>query len=213
MRKILFSCLFLLFQLSMSQEVIQEKININFQDRPVIEVLEEIEKQSSYKFFFLEEWLKDYRVSGQFENAELENVLSHIFRSTLINFYQIDGERIILTKNNVIYNEVGQSLLPSSAEGEITGDITTGDVEPIFRTGVAGRAEQGTLYIGKEVKGNNRRSFKLSGYIRDMETGRGLPNVAVIIRERGTGTATNDEGYYELQLPAGSSSAFRIQSE
>lgn len=203
MRKIFFCFLFFLFQISLGQEVNSGKINLKFQDKPALEMLEEIEKQTSYKFFFLEEWLEEYRVSGEFENAGLEEVLSHIFRSTLINFYQIDNERVILTKNNVIYNEVGQSLMPSTEEGEIAEELQEGDVEPIFRTGVSGRAKQGTIYIGKEVKGNNRRSFKLSGYVTDVETGRVLPNVAVVIRERGTGTATNDKGYYELQLSGG----------
>lgn len=203
MKKILLCCLFFVFQLSKGQEVSSEKINLTFQDKPAIQVLIDIENQTSYKFYFLEEWLKDYKISGQFKDANIEEILSEIFRNTLINHYLIDEQNVILTRNNVIYDEVANGFFPKKEENNVIGD-RGGDIEPVFKTGTAGGVQQGTIFIGREVKGNTRNTFKLSGYIKDTETGKGLPNVSVLIRERGTGTTTNEEGFYELQLPGGS---------
>ena len=187
----------------MGQDLSSEKIDLTFQEKPVLQVLLDIESKTSYKFYFLEEWLEDYKVSGQFRDADLEEILSYIFRNTLINYFQIDGEKVILTKNNVIYDEVAQGLLPNPGEKNLLSERSTGDIEPVFKTGTAGRQQQGTIFIGREVKGNNRKNFKLSGYITDAETGRSIPNVSLLIKERGTGTTTNEDGFYELQLPAG----------
>ncbi|HSI68903.1 MAG TPA: carboxypeptidase-like regulatory domain-containing protein [Gillisia sp.] len=202
MKKLIFWCLLFTCHLMMAQEVKVEQISLNFEDKPILEVLQEIEEQTSYKFFFLDEWLEEYRVSGNFENADLQEVLPQIFRNTLINFYQINEERVILTKNNVIYDEVAQSLSGPGKDEEQTGSPVV-NVEPVFKTGTAGVAQQGTIYIGKEVIGNNKRTFTISGTITDTDTGRGLPNVSVLVRERGIGTTTNNAGYYELKLPAG----------
>ena len=83
MKKILFCCLFLFFQFTMGQDLSSEKIDLTFQEKPVLQVLLDIESKTSYKFYFLEEWLEDYKVSGQFRDADLEEILS----------YRADGQR------------------------------------------------------------------------------------------------------------------------
>ncbi|MCM4158567.1 TonB-dependent receptor [Antarcticibacterium flavum] len=203
MKNIFFWCLLFIFQLSMAQEVKVQGISLDFENKSAVRVLQEIEDQTSYKFFFLEEWLQEYNVSGHFQNTDLEEVLTHIFQNTVINFFQIDEERIILTRNNIIYDEVAKSLAGPREDKMIVSETPIGDVEPVFKPGTAGDIKEGTIYIGKEIKGNNKRSFRISGYITDADTGRRLPDVSILVRERGTGTTTNNEGYYELQLPAG----------
>src|SRR5690606_4263326 len=58
--------------------------------------------------------------------------------------------------------------------------------------------------IGREIKNSSRRNFTLSGIVIDAETNRPLSGVSIMVRERNMGTTTNEDGYYEINLPAGS---------
>lgn len=48
------------------------------------------------------------------------------------------------------------------------------------------------------------QNLLIDGYVRDASTRDPIPGANVIVKENGAGTATKDNGYYSLNLPAGS---------
>src|SRR5690606_32660801 len=199
MRSPLFIFLLLVSFVSFSQED-QLKININFQDTPLKEVIVQLETKSGLEFYFIEDWLAGYRFTGKFENTSLEGILEEIFKETLLNFYRIDDNKIILTRNNVIYDQFPTHIFKNPAG--IT--LESSEAQPVFIAAEQGHSNVRTVYIGKEDKTGKNRNFLLSGYAMEAESNRPLPNLTLMIRDMNIGTVTNEQGYYELFVPLGS---------
>lgn len=68
------------FSVSGSATVFSQKISISEKDVPLEKVFTQIKQQSSYVFFYDEEWMKQAnKVTLNVENASLETVLKFVF--------------------------------------------------------------------------------------------------------------------------------------
>ena len=176
-------------------------LNFSFENKTIEEVVIQIESQTNYKFFFLREWLGEERISGNYSNQTLQNILDDILKSTLINFYVLD-DKIILTKNNAIHDKI-----PDRNE-VIIEDFEEERAKPVFIEQEDSPVELevndvAPERIGKEETEPKQSKFTISGYIKDADTGKPLSNVAVSARGKGIGTSTDSEGYYKLMLAPG----------
>ena len=43
--------------------------------------------QSNFKFYYLNEWFGDERVSGNYSNQSIEVVLNDVFKNTVLNLF------------------------------------------------------------------------------------------------------------------------------
>jgi hypothetical protein len=147
--------------------------------------------------------MEDKIISGSFINVPIPQILEKIFSETLLNFYLLDDKRIILTRNNVIYDELPQGFfLP--VNGNVTFKEGEQEYNPVFfkeKTGEQQSIE--TIYIGRERRTTKNQRFTLTGNITDQKTGEPISNLAVLIRDSGIGTVTNENGFYSLDLPPG----------
>jgi len=112
----------------------------------------------------------------------------------------MEGNKIILTRNNVIYDQFPRDIFINPAESTVESK----ESQPVFIAAEQGQSNIRTQYIGKEDKTNKTRNFLLSGYAVEAESNRPLPNLTVMIRDRNIGTVTNEQGFYELLVPIGS---------
>ena len=55
-----------------------EKISISFSDATLKQVISDIENKSPYRFFFLEEWLPERRISGSFKEKGVDKILEEL---------------------------------------------------------------------------------------------------------------------------------------
>lgn len=74
------------------------KLNLDYQNEKIVDLLSKIEDQSEYRFFYNEEINVDSRVSVKISNASINKTLDRIFADTGIN-YEIIGRQIILRTN------------------------------------------------------------------------------------------------------------------
>lgn len=200
MKKILFLLLITFCSLAYGQE----SVSIAFSNVTRKEALLQIEKRYDYKFYFDEKWLaeKDL-VSGNFSNAPLKAVLESIFENTTVNFF-IDQRKVILTNNSVIYDK-----LPDNYFGESQHTDTDESEKPVFyqqfdSTSVSGnRKMQGIALIGKASKATGKRTYTLSGTIKNEKTGEKLPNIALRVKGKKISTVTDNDGAFTMQLPSG----------
>ncbi|WP_286761692.1 carboxypeptidase-like regulatory domain-containing protein [Salegentibacter sp. UBA1130] len=208
--------IFLFFLCSVLKLSAQEapRIDLSFEDSPVEEVMMIIEDRTGYKFFYSDEWLDDTLISGSYTKEDLETVLTEIFNATNLNFF-ILNDQIIITRNNVIYDELPTSFYPEKdtdtiardKPGAVSEDSEERNYKPVFyrESGTVAAEEIETIYIGKEEKSNPRNRFMLSGIVTHTETGLPISNLSVVTANGNQGSVTNEEGYYELELPAGAS--------
>ena len=85
---------------SVAQE--SPRISTSFQDVPLNQAVSQLELESGYRFFYLPEWFGNTRITAEFVDTPLPEVLDKLFEQTLINYLITEGQRIILTQNNIV---------------------------------------------------------------------------------------------------------------
>ena len=201
MKKILLFFLILWGSKALSQE--GPLISLNFEERPFSEVITELERQSGYRFYFVEEWLPKRAISGSFQNQPLQEVLDTLLKDTLLNYHIMEDGKVVLTQNAIIVDTLPESFF--GQEMEDAGTVEEAGANPLFYS----RAESETavaietVRIGKQDRGSTRRRFTLSGVATNAASGQPISEMAIVVQGKNIGTATNADGYYQLELPAG----------
>lgn len=203
-----FALLFLLTFFHGAAQESRKKISLNYTDSTLKEVLKEIEDETNYKFYFVEEWLPDTNISGAFKDKEVEDVLQELLKNTVINFFFLEN-KVILTHNNIIYDELPENFFgEGESEKEITEKPEAGDrgsYNPVFNytEDVPEKRELETVYIGKAEKNLQSSYFTLSGVVKNAEDGKPVSNLVISVKNTNIGAVTDDNGYYKIKLPAG----------
>ena len=178
--------------------------SFDFQDISLEEALEQVQASTSHSIYVANEWLQGKKVTKQYSNTLLEDILSDLLANTQLNFFISSDNRIIITQNNRIYPE-----LPETYFGEteiISGDPEETDTGPnIFLSDKVSETniKVETVRIGKEQKSYSQKWFKLSGTIKNAADNEPVANMALIVRALGIGTTTDNVGRYTLNLPIG----------
>ena len=125
---------------------------------------------------------------------------------TVLNFYITDDRRIILTKNSVVYDELPEGFFPKEKDSTVV--IAKEEKEsytPIFYNEEQSKKATPieTVRIGKEKANASKTRYTLSGYVTNLLTGNPISDLAIVVQGTNTGTTTNDDGFYSIQLRAG----------
>ncbi len=205
MKKHLLAILFLNFFFSYAQEQ-NTTITISFDDSSLQDVIRIIEDETTYRLFYVDEWLGEERISGDYQDILLEELLTIIFKETLLNFYIVDDTMIVLTKNNFIYDALPEGFF--GEPGDNTGVINPIEEEvrvPVFfnETITSEVKKVETIRIGKENKNIGRKKFILSGKIVNATNGGPAANIVLTIKGKRIGTVADGEGVFSIELPAG----------
>lgn len=170
-------------------------------------VIEKIENTSNYKFYYDEIWFKNETelISGNYKNKTITEILQLIFTNTTLNFF-IEENKVILTQSSMIYGILPDNFFDQAKKM----DSITKQTSPVFykhydsMKKTDGTNLESITLVGKESTNNETEKFIVSGYIKDSKTSEVLSDVTVRIRENlNINTTTNQEGYYELNLPRG----------
>ena len=203
MRKLLYTLIFLSFQVTFSQN--QNTISVNFTDASIGEVIQQIEANSDYHFYFVEEWLGDKTVTGNFNNVSVQEVLDAIFKDTVLNYYLLENKEIVLIRNNVIYDELPENFFGRERVVENTVTTRKKNINPSFYVEQKSSTRTETFRIGKEDINSTRERYSLSGYVTNFRTGRPIGNLAIVVSGTSIGTQTDKNGFYQIDLPPGQS--------
>lgn len=183
-----------------------KQISLSFDETTIKSVLDRIEEITGSKFYYVESWLGNTLVSGDYSHAPISTILDDVFKNTPLNYYQYSPDMIILMRNNLIYDRLPDGFFEESAEeAEKEQPLNAVLVDPTYfnenETKESSAIE--TVRIGKEDKTNPKNRFKLSGYMRNQRTGEAIPNLSLLVVNRKTGTVTNENGFYSIELPPG----------
>ena len=181
-----------------------KKISISFDEVSIPDALIVIEEASDYKIYFDSNWFNENLISRSYENKQIDFILEDVLIDTTINFF-IQGNKIILTKNNAILNTLPPNYFNTSVENteeeEITAKIPVLQKQYVNRNRVV--TTESVFYVGKENKNTNQNLFTLSGRIIDGKTKKPLDNLDVYIQGTSINTLTNTLGEYTLNVPKG----------
>jgi len=198
MRKIIFLLLVLISNIAVAQNEV-ERFNFTFENESLENVIIKIEGTTNYKFYFLKDWLGDYKVTASFQDETIDVILKEILKDTVINFHVLEGSKIILTQNNAIHNQI-----PDTQEPILSDEPTTVVATPKENKENESEIQETEITkIGKEEITPTKSTHTISGYVRDAESANPLANVAVSVRGKSIGTSTDADGFYQLELPPG----------
>lgn len=195
--------IFFCFVLS-SQEA-RERVSISFENISRFQFLKKIEKETDYKLFYSQDWFEKDSISGTYDDVSMEELLNSVLNETNINYFFLKKDEIVLTENNIIYNQ-----LPERFFGKVRDtatkrtNVSNNKIAPIFYNKTASNtiADTETYRVGKENK-NNNDLFKLSGYITKIDTGEALEGLSIRIKGQNKGAISDIDGFYVIDLTPG----------
>ncbi len=181
----------------------QEKIDLQFSNLPLKEVLLQIETKTNFKFYYNEAWLPQQPVSGTYTNISLEELLKDLLDKTLLNFHFLNG-RIILTQNSVLYEELPDNFF-GNRDVQVVEQEQEETYNPVFFEDIKKTSETPleTVNIGRAERSAGKKRLSLTGRVTSAEDGQPIPNLAISVRNSEIGTVTDENGYYKLRLPPG----------
>ncbi len=194
----------LTFNLCVAQK--QPKIDLQFEKLNIEEILKLIENKTQYKFFFQEKWFEDKKISGNYTNMNITDILNDIFKPTNLNYYIYENNKIILTLNSIISENLPEDYFNISKIKEqkttLSKTITPHLVlnENNYNTNIS---VDETVRIGKENAGSRKRNYKLSGYVTNISSNRPVSNLSIYTSDKKISTQTDESGYYSIILPYG----------
>ncbi|MDN5204562.1 TonB-dependent receptor [Fulvivirgaceae bacterium BMA10] len=157
----------------------QEEITFSgkLENLPLSELLEKIENENpGKKFYYLENWINDIKVTGEFNNAPLKKVMDEVLFGTGLRFFNHNNNVLAIVKTSAI------STLNAVDVPEETDKTKKVFGDPSFKP-------QGKV--------------NLTGYLKDGANGDAIIGGTIYVEELKTGVSTNVEGFYSLPLDPG----------
>lgn len=173
-RYILLCSFFCVFALNLTAQ-----ISINVSDKPIKSIIESIEKQNGYSFFYSDKLADlELKVSISANNESLESVLNKLFENTNIGYKVEPGKQIVLSTKARIEDTTatprtkkiigavtdiqGTSLIGVSIVVEGTQIGTTTDVDGNYTLDIPMAATLKFSYVGfesKTIKTGSKNSY------------------------------------------------------
>uniref|UniRef100_UPI003216F868 TonB-dependent receptor n=1 Tax=uncultured Draconibacterium sp. TaxID=1573823 RepID=UPI003216F868 len=99
------------------------KFSFNLKNQKVIDVLNEIETNSEFRFFYQNEQLDlNRRITVQTQNASVEKILTDIFEGTDISYSIKEEKLILLVKENRVNSNKSESQQDKKISGKVTDE-------------------------------------------------------------------------------------------
>ncbi len=194
--------LFLLsFQFVTGQDKTEQDISIKFDNTSIEEVINQIEEQTSYRFYFVKNWLNLPSITGNYNNKNISFILEDIFKNTIINYYITKDQKIILTRSNYIRDSLPDVFLKNKDPQSVKAE----SVNPILYTNENSdqKLVTQTIRIGKESKNSKNKFFTISGYAKLSTTDKPIQDLAIIVQNKNIYALTDVTGYYTVKIPSG----------
>jgi hypothetical protein len=151
------------------------------EDQSLLEFVKSTEQQSNLRFFYLENWLENFRVSKDLNGYPLKDILEHALQSTEVEVIFMYNYAVIFFKD---------------PQQEMTRDA-------IIESALANKIKVDKIVLGSQSNVVAGRPLKLNGIIKDKTNQNPVAGVTVLVHGQHVNTQTDAKGQYQLTLPAG----------
>lgn len=177
----------------------QEQITIRVDTVRFPVLVQRLEAETSWRFFYKEEWVDTLRVSLAADHLPMEELLRDIFRNSEIGFTITRNQEVYLTWRRTISAALPAGLISGASTGQTDEES---DVSSFDKKVQTVRKEETVYVIGKR-SGNLKGEVDISGTVTDGRTGEPLVGVAVFLPENMKGTTTDVLGQFTIRLTRG----------
>jgi hypothetical protein len=166
-----------------------------FQNVPLLEVIEALEKQYPVRFFFDPGEIEGIFISGDFQEQALATFLESVLGREGLNFHISRDNQVSIFRGADI-----NQLFPEDEKIKVIRKESSAE-EKISREKLR-RLRYQMINIG--TPGNNTTGTAVvSGYLKDFENGQPVAGGNIYVAETQRGVISDDKGYYEIKLPLG----------
>ena len=194
----LFGLGILIFNAAAAQN--NQLISGNFQAMRFGQVVDLIEQETHYRFYYNPAWADTLHVNTTARAEPLESLLARIFEGTDFHFAVDARRQVFITRDRPILNE-----LPPGFFGRPAGQSNA----PLFdytlyeKKGKETKLAETKIHIIGRNSGNAQGEVTLAGNVTDALSGEPLIGASVFVQNPTIGITTDQFGYYALTLPKG----------
>ncbi|SIQ10467.1 TonB-dependent receptor [Maribacter ulvicola] len=171
------------------------------------EVIVDIEKQTNFKFYFLDQWVHGISITKTYENEDINTALQTVLENTSLNFHFLESQkRIILLENTIVYDELPNGFFGSEEVIVANSNTQTKATAPpptFYSANTQTKRNYDVAKIGKSDPNHLQESYRLTGRAINSKTGEPIQDLAIRVKTSNQITVTDANGNYNLQLPAG----------
>jgi hypothetical protein len=208
MKKIILSIVLLLCNFTFAQNS-NDKLSINFKDSTLSAAIKQIEASTSYKFYFDPAWIESNKVliNENYSNVTISELLDKLLNKTDLNFIVLK-KKVILTLNNTIHDNLPTNFFSDAPTAE-TGIKNNSADNPVFYqqydslNSYSVTKKASVIFIGKENRESSRKTFTVTGTVKNEETNKVEPNIYIKVKNKNISAPSDLDGNYSLQLPRG----------
>jgi hypothetical protein len=188
-KKLLLTLILLVTLPILSQEE-ENTISIEINHLTKKQIIELIEKNSDYHFFFLNDWLDNTPMTFSFKNKKIEEVLNAVFNESKINYYIHNHNLIILTSGSLIKKSVydNDNVSPKNSAPIM--------IEP------KNKIDEDFIKLGRETL-EKKPTYTVSGFIKNDKNETPIQGVTIFEKEKNIYAISDKSGYFQIKLPYG----------
>lgn len=184
---------FILLALSSISQTVSPKINGTYEQKRIIEFIDEIESNYALEFFFNDKKLVERTFSAQFKDMSLNSCLEEIGRKTLLNFTIVDDKIYVYTGNAVV-----EYLYDNTVVVETVKETTEQE------EGLEALRKQELLIQNIGIPGQTIEKYvTLRGRVKAFDDKKPIVNGNVIVAGTTKGVSTDKNGKFEIRLEKG----------
>ena len=176
----IFLYVLILGSLSARAQVLDLKLNGTEQGKSLAVVLDEIEKNTNARFYFLPEWIGPISFGQSYAGQTLGDALDNLFLGTDLNYFAMYPNSVVIIK------DATQVMLRKTAIQSAIRQNKTIERHVFGETGKSGKPR-----------------VIISGRVLDAKTNEPMPGANIQVTDTQLGTTTNEQGFYRLSLPPG----------
>lgn len=180
-------------------------VNVILTDTSVNVIMQELERQSGYHFYYDPVQFDSLRMSVAINNQPLKKALEQIFENTAFHFTILpDKGYVLITKGAVIQTELPAGffakVLKDTARRDQAGIPDYGDKKKVRADA---SIENKLFEIGNKSSNPGPGNVTIAGFIRNIKSGEPIVGATVAVLNSSIGAATDQYGYFSLTIPKG----------
>ena len=170
---------------------------ITAENRPLTEVLQQVQQQTKYRFYWIASETADINVSVDTDAKDIHQLMKALLEGTELKYTIYEDQTVFLLKNKTL-----MEVPPLFAQEK--GGMTDGSQE-LLSSGKPKATSGNKIYVvGKAGSQTNQKMVKLTGTITSFKTGEPVMGVNMVVKEPTWSAAVSDaNGRYVLTVPPG----------
>lgn len=197
--------LFFLLPVARPQERSNNIISGTYNNLPFDEFAKQVKEQYNITIFYESEWIEDITVTVSGDSIPLATLLNRLLKPKGVHFFDKKNGQIFITGNRKIDDSALRKLIISREEPD---SVVIDDNRILSSVSYEKRVNM--VRIGKADEREASGNSLLSGRVTSSSSGEPVIGATIYVKGTNKGVITNTEGFYALQVDAGSSITLNV---